>query len=159
MEKLVLLDIENLKGKFNPEKVLDLQKLIRFVKKEFGKNSKIVCYIKCASNEEVDKIRKSLGNDIELKYIIKNHFKGDPDLDVALAVDAMDATLRCRVNHIILGSGDADYALLLDYLEREGIKIEILANKTSFALNLSKRASTIVFIPDECFTKGENNGN
>ena len=42
-----------------------------------------------------------------------------------------------------------------EILEKAGIKIEILANKTSFALNLSKRASTIVFIPDECFMKGE----
>ena len=149
---LVLLDLCNLKGPSTEN--IDLDNLITFLEKRYSKTKlKIIVYNKFNTLGEAKEFRQEYP-DIELKYIVKSSLKGDPDLDIAIALDAV--VFKEKYDMLILGTGDADFVPLLDLLEEKKMRVELLSNKKSYALILSKHAQAITFLPDSVFKGGHN---
>ena len=151
-KRKIYLDVENLRGDSRTNTELDIPGMLVFIKDHFGKGD-MKCYLKCDSVAELSAIKQVLGESTEIAYLLKAGFKGSPDLDVQLAVDVVEDFYEHDVKEVVLGSGDADFVPLLNFLEKHDVDVQILSNKKSFALNLSKRASSINFLTKECFKK------
>lgn len=144
MRTLVVIDLCNIQGP--TRKPVNLDSVLKFVKRHY-RTADIRVYNKFNSMREVAAFRQAFP-ELELSFVVtRSAFKGDPDLDVAITVDVM--RLYKEYDRIVLCTGDADFVPLLDHLEREGVHTEIMANKKSFALSLSKHAKAVIFIPEE----------
>jgi len=64
------------------------------------------------------------------------------DWDVGLAVDAI--RLAPKLDTIVISSGDGDYIPLVEYLQNEGVQVEILSFKKSSSSKLIEIADDFV---------------
>lgn len=73
------------------------------------------------------------------------------NVDVIMAIDAVELTLRIKPDLVVLVTGDADFAHLALTIRREGIKVEVASVPQTLATEL--RASANEFIDlSELFT-------
>jgi uncharacterized LabA/DUF88 family protein len=146
---LVVLDIDNLNG---PEigLKLNLDRFAEFVSSKFSDyDCHFMFYKKFPTMSQASQFLENYKNKACIKYIVRSFTKGDPDLDVCIALDTYVEAPNFDL--VVFGSGDADFVPLLDRLESLGIPVEIIANKKSFALILSKHVRGVTFIPRELF--------
>lgn len=86
------------------------------------------------------------------------------NVDVVMAIDAMDLSLRIRPDIVILVTGDADFAHLALTIRREGIKVEVASVPQTLSSELRTSASSIIDLSDlflsfEPFEFAENDTN
>lgn len=66
------------------------------------------------------------------------------DIDVLMALDAMELGLTARPDVVVLATGDADFAPLVSRLRRLGIRVEVAGADGSIAPHLREAASAVV---------------
>ena len=82
------------------------------------------------------------------------------NVDVIMAIDAMDLSMRIRPDLVTLVTGDADFAHLALTIRREGIKVEVASVPQTLSSELKTSASSLVdlsalFMTFEPFEFGE----
>lgn len=158
--KLIAIDLENIIGgshEISNERDFKItlkkqftQKLISFLEKErhiIDTETLVYLYTQFANKYQVVSFREILSSNVTLRYLLAKQASGNVDTDVTLAVDTM--SLLNSFDHFILVSGDGDFIPLLDYLEKQNKYISVVSNKNSFNLYLSKRASNVIFLPND----------
>ncbi|MDR2350778.1 MAG: NYN domain-containing protein [Deltaproteobacteria bacterium] len=66
------------------------------------------------------------------------------NVDVIMAIDAMDLSLRIKPDVVILVTGDADFAHLALTIRREGIKVEVASVPQTLSSDLRTSANSII---------------
>ena len=66
------------------------------------------------------------------------------NVDVIMAIDAIDLSLRIRPDTVILVTGDADFAHLALTIRREGIKVEVASAPQTLSSELRTSASSVI---------------
>ncbi len=66
------------------------------------------------------------------------------NVDVLMALDAMDLAHTMKPDVVVLGTGDADFAYLARRLRRLGIRVEVAAAADSIGRHLREAANTVV---------------
>ncbi|MDR1044277.1 MAG: NYN domain-containing protein [Candidatus Adiutrix sp.] len=70
------------------------------------------------------------------------------NVDVIMAIDAMDLSLRIRPDTVVLVTGDADFAHLALTIRREGIKVEVASVPQTLSSELKTSASSLLDLSD-----------
>ena len=70
------------------------------------------------------------------------------NVDVMMAIDAMDLSLRIKPNIVTLVTGDADFAHLALTIRREGIQVEVASVPQTLSSELRTSASSIIDLSD-----------
>lgn len=73
--------------------------------------------------------------------------KGDDyqtDVDVVMAMDAIELALEVRPDIVVLVTGDSDFAYLAEKLRRRGIRVEVASVEQSLGNGLKNAANSIV---------------
>ncbi len=70
------------------------------------------------------------------------------NVDVIMAIDAMDLSLRIKPDTVILVTGDADFAHLALTIRREGIKVEVASVPQTLSSELKTSASSLIDLSD-----------
>jgi uncharacterized LabA/DUF88 family protein len=71
-----------------------------------------------------------------------NWFKAN--VDVIMAIDAIDLSLRIKPDIVVLVTGDADFAHLALTIRREGIKVEVASVPQTLSSELRTSANSII---------------
>lgn len=66
------------------------------------------------------------------------------NVDVIMAIDAMDLSLRIKPDIVTLVTGDADFAHLALTIRREGIKVEVASVPQTLSSELRTSASSVI---------------
>ena len=66
------------------------------------------------------------------------------NVDVIMAIDAMDLSLRIKPDTVTLVTGDADFAHLALTIRREGIKVEVASVPQTLSSELRTSASSVI---------------
>ena len=66
------------------------------------------------------------------------------NVDVIMAIDAMDLSLRIKPDVVTLVTGDADFAHLALTIRREGIKVEVASVPQTLSSELRTSASSVI---------------
>jgi uncharacterized LabA/DUF88 family protein len=72
----------------------------------------------------------------------ESHYKSN--VDVLMAIDAMELALEMRPNVVVLVTGDADFAHLALQLRRRGIRIEVAATAQAMGSGLKGAANEVI---------------
>jgi len=72
----------------------------------------------------------------------EGHYKGN--VDVMMAIDAMELALTIKPDVVILVTGDADFAYLAHQLRRRGIRVEVAALSTVLGSGLKGAANAVI---------------
>jgi uncharacterized LabA/DUF88 family protein len=75
-----------------------------------------------------------------------NWFKAN--VDVIMAIDAIDLSLRIKPDIVVLVTGDADFAHLALTIRREGIKVEVASVPQTLSSELRTSANSIIDLTD-----------
>ena len=83
------------------------------------------------------------------------------NVDVIMAIDAMDLSLRIKPDTVTLVTGDADFAHLALTIRREGIKVEVASVPQTLSSELKTSASSLIdlselFLSFEPFEYSDN---
>ena len=70
------------------------------------------------------------------------------NVDVIMAIDALDLTLRIKPDAVILVTGDADFAHLALTIRRQGIKVEVASLPKTLSTELKTSANTVIDLTD-----------
>jgi uncharacterized LabA/DUF88 family protein len=70
------------------------------------------------------------------------------NVDVIMAIDAMDLSLRIKPDIVTLVTGDADFAHLALTIRREGIKVEVASVPQTLSSELRTSASDVIDLTD-----------
>ncbi|KXS56870.1 MAG: hypothetical protein AMR96_00345 [Candidatus Adiutrix intracellularis] len=70
------------------------------------------------------------------------------NVDVIMAIDAMDLSLRIKPDIVTLVTGDADFAHLALTIRREGIKVEVASVPPTLSSELRTSASSVIDLSD-----------
>lgn len=70
------------------------------------------------------------------------------NVDVIMAIDAMDLSLRIKPDVVTLVTGDADFAHLALTIRREGIKVEVASVPQTLSSELKTSASSLIDLSD-----------
>lgn len=73
--------------------------------------------------------------------------KGDDyesNIDVVMAIDAMELTLEVKPDIVVLVTGDSDFAYLAEKLRRRGIRVEVASVEQSLGSELKNSANSVV---------------
>ncbi len=70
------------------------------------------------------------------------------NVDVIMAIDAIDLSLRIKPDTVILVTGDADFAHLALTIRREGIKVEVASVPQTLSSELKTSANSIIDLSD-----------
>ncbi len=131
---------------------ISYEKLMKYFKKECGKNTKCFVYIATIPGNEKQKkfldLLDILGYILRTKPIkiinLKNKeklWKGN--LDLELALDMID-TLNSYKTAILI-SGDSDFAAVVDRVKRAGKRVLVISTKNHISKELIERAKYIDF--------------
>jgi len=71
-----------------------------------------------------------------------DHYRAN--IDVILAIDAVEMAMEVRPDIVVLGSGDADFAPLATALRRRGIRVEVASVAQSLGGELRASASGVI---------------
>ncbi|MDR1049599.1 MAG: NYN domain-containing protein [Deltaproteobacteria bacterium] len=66
------------------------------------------------------------------------------NVDVIMAIDAMDLSLRIKPDTVVLVTGDADFAHLALTIRREGIKVEVASVPQTLSTELRSSANSVI---------------
>lgn len=80
----------------------------------------------------VGKEGKSKGNDYET------------DIDVVMAMDAIQLALEVQPDIVVLVTGDSDFAYLAEKLRRKGIRVEVASIEQSLGNELKNSANSVI---------------
>jgi uncharacterized LabA/DUF88 family protein len=80
----------------------------------------------------VSKEGKSKGNDYET------------DIDVVMAMDAIQLALEVKPDIVVLVTGDSDFAHLAEKLRRKGIRVEVASIEQSLGNELKNSANSVI---------------
>jgi uncharacterized LabA/DUF88 family protein len=72
----------------------------------------------------------------------ENHYKAN--VDVLLAIDAVDLSARMRPEVVVLVTGDADFAHLALHLRRQGIRVEVASSAATLGTGLKGAANQVI---------------
>lgn len=70
------------------------------------------------------------------------------NVDVIMAIDAIDLSLRIKPDVVTLVTGDADFAHLALTIRREGIKVEVASVPQTLSSELKTSASSLIDLSD-----------
>ncbi|NJO64253.1 MAG: NYN domain-containing protein [Richelia sp. RM2_1_2] len=73
--------------------------------------------------------------------------KGDGyenNVDVVMAIDAMELALEIKPDIVVLVTGDSDFAYLAEKLRRRGIRVEVASVEQSLGSELRNSANSVV---------------
>ena len=70
------------------------------------------------------------------------------NVDVIMAIDAIDLSLRIKPDTVVLVTGDADFAHLALTIRREGIKVEVASVPQTLSSELKTSANSIIDLSD-----------
>lgn len=70
------------------------------------------------------------------------------NVDVIMAIDAIDLSLRVKPDTVTLVTGDADFAHLALTIRREGIKVEVASVPQTLSSELKTSASSLIDLSD-----------
>jgi uncharacterized LabA/DUF88 family protein len=73
--------------------------------------------------------------------------KGDEyetDVDIVMAMDALDLALEMRPDIVVLITGDSDFAYLTEKLRRKGIRVEVASVAQTLGNELKLAANSII---------------
>lgn len=70
----------------------------------------------------------------------------DSDVDVALAVDIMEAIFDPKIDIIVLGSRDADFLPVVRKAKEKGKETIVLATDSAFSAGLRHAADKVIFL-------------
>ena len=70
------------------------------------------------------------------------------NVDVIMAIDAIDLSLRIKPDTVTLVTGDADFAHLALTIRREGIKVEVASVPQTLSSELKTSASSLIDLSD-----------
>ncbi|MBV7255643.1 NYN domain-containing protein [Pacificimonas sp. WHA3] len=87
---------------------------------------------------------------------VTHHGKGSPqrpetlnaNVDVLMAMDAVEMCLEVRPDVVVLVTGDADFHYLAEKLRRRGIRVEVASTKAQVSLELQKAANDFIDLSD-----------
>lgn len=66
------------------------------------------------------------------------------NVDVIMAIDAMDLSLRIKPDTVVLVTGDADFAYLALTIRREGIKVQVASVPQTLSSELKTSANSLI---------------
>jgi uncharacterized LabA/DUF88 family protein len=72
----------------------------------------------------------------------EGHYKAN--VDVLMAIDALELSIEMRPDVVILVTGDADFAYLVTKLRRHGIRVEVASVATNLGNTLRSAASDVI---------------
>ncbi|HEX8296571.1 MAG TPA: NYN domain-containing protein [Chthoniobacteraceae bacterium] len=72
----------------------------------------------------------------------ENHYKAN--VDVLLAIDAVDLSARMQPEVVVLVTGDADFAHLALHLRRQGIRVEVASSAATLGTGLKGAANQVI---------------
>lgn len=72
----------------------------------------------------------------------EGHYKAN--VDVIMAIDAVELSAETRPDVVILVTGDADFAYLALHLRRRGIRVEVASVAANLGNNLKAAANTVI---------------
>lgn len=72
----------------------------------------------------------------------EGHYKAN--VDVIMAIDAVELSAEMRPDVVILVTGDADFAYLALHLRRRGIRVEVASVAANLGNNLKAAANTVI---------------
>ena len=72
----------------------------------------------------------------------EGHYKAN--VDVMMAIDAMELSIEMRPNVVILVTGDADFAYLAIKLRRHGIRVEVASVAANLGNTLKSAANEVI---------------
>ncbi len=73
--------------------------------------------------------------------------KGDDyenNVDVVMAIDAIELSLEIKPDIVVLVTGDSDFAYLAEKLRRRGIRVEVASVEQSLGSDLKNSANSVV---------------
>jgi uncharacterized LabA/DUF88 family protein len=73
--------------------------------------------------------------------------KGDEyqaDIDIVMAMDAIELALEIRPDIVVLVTGDSDFAYLAKKLRRRGIRVEVASVEQSLGNDLKNAANSVI---------------
>ena len=70
------------------------------------------------------------------------HYKAN--VDVLMAIDAVELSVEMRPNVVVLVTGDADFAHLALQLRRRGIRVEVAATASTLGTGLKSAANEVI---------------
>ncbi|MDY6782960.1 MAG: NYN domain-containing protein [Cyanobacteriota bacterium] len=68
----------------------------------------------------------------------------ESNIDIVMAMDAIELALEVRPDIVVLVTGDSDFAYLAEKLRRRGIRVEVASVEQSLGNDLKVAASSIV---------------
>jgi uncharacterized LabA/DUF88 family protein len=72
----------------------------------------------------------------------EGHYKAN--VDVMMAIDALELSIEMRPDVVILVTGDADFAYLATKLRRHGIRVEVASVAANLGNTLRSAASDVI---------------
>jgi uncharacterized protein (TIGR00288 family) len=72
----------------------------------------------------------------------ENRYKAN--VDVMMAIDAMELSMEMRPDIVVLVTGDADFAHLAFQLRRRGIRVEVAATAQTLGSGLKGSANSVI---------------
>lgn len=72
----------------------------------------------------------------------EGHYKAN--VDVIMAIDAVEVSVEMRPDVVILVTGDADFAYLALHLRRRGIRVEVASVAANLGNNLKAAANAVI---------------
>ncbi len=72
----------------------------------------------------------------------EGHYKAN--VDVMMAIDALELSVEMQPDAVILVTGDADFAYLATKLRRRGIRVEVASVATNLSGLLKAAANTVI---------------
>lgn len=97
----------------------------------------------------VSKEGKSKGDDYET------------NIDIVMAMDALELALEARPDIVVLVRGDSDFAYLAQKLRRRGMRVEVASVEQSLGNELKNSASSVIDLTEifDSFDQQNNNQN
>lgn len=88
--------------------------------------------------------------------------KGDDyetNVDIVMAMDAIELALEIKPNIVVLVTGDSDFAYLAEKLRRRGIRVEVASVEQSLGSELKNSANSVVDLIEVFDKFNTQNGN
>ncbi len=70
--------------------------------------------------------------------------KYEADVDVVMAMDAIEFSLEVKPDIVVLVTGDSDFAYLAEKLRRRGIRVEVASVEQSLGNELKNAANSVI---------------
>ncbi|MCL1475858.1 NYN domain-containing protein [Argonema antarcticum] len=85
----------------------------------------------------------------------------ETNIDIVMAMDALELALEVRPDIVVLVTGDSDFAYLAEKLRRRGIRVEVASVEQSLGNELKNAASNVIDLIEifDSFEQQNNNQN